>query len=200
MKINGVWGYFVLFLLSLLSTVAAQGQQTSPIINASLVGKVIDANTKEPIEGATVQLEAVTHSVKTDAEGQFQFVTGQKLPFAVTVSYLGYEQKKLVISISPTVIALDPKISGLDEVVVVGYGAIKRKDLTGSVASLPSELLKQNVSSLDQVLKGGVSGVQVTHIWAARRRCQYKNTWRRLHSGRKRTFICHRRLPGIQPN
>src|SRR5690606_26243303 len=91
-----------------------------------------------------------------------QFVTGQKLPFTITVSYVGYEPQTLVVSTSPTVIALEPFLEGLDEVVVVGYGTLRRRDLTGAVASLPDNLLKQNVSSLDQTLKGGISGVQVT--------------------------------------
>lgn len=154
------YSWLLLLLLSIISS--SKGQQTSPIINASLEGIVIDANTKEPIEGATVQLEAVTHLVRTDASGKFVFVTGQKLPFSVTISYVGYATKTLIISKSPTVIELESDLSGLEEVVIVGYGAVKRRDLTGAVASLPNEYLKQNISALDQVLKGGISGVQVT--------------------------------------
>ena len=157
-------GFYYALTVFLFLTIAqgARSQETKPIINASLAGTVIDASTKEPIEGVTVQLEAVTHSVKTDRDGKFQFVTGQKLPFSITVSFLGYEKKTLVVSNSPTIIELVPNTEDLDEVVVVGYGTIRRKDLTGSVASLPNDFLKQNVSSLDQALKGGVSGVQVT--------------------------------------
>jgi len=157
-------GFYYALTVFLFLTIAqgARSQETRPIINASLAGTVIDASTKEPIEGVTVQLEAVTHSVKTDRDGKFQFVTGQKLPFSITVSFLGYEKKTLVVSNSPTIIELVPNTEDLDEVVVVGYGTIRRKDLTGSVASLPNDFLKQNVSSLDQALKGGVSGVQVT--------------------------------------
>ena len=163
MKNYGVLRYSSLLLLIFLFRQPIFAQvQPQPIINASLLGTVIDATTKEPIEGATVQLEAVTHSVKTNREGRFQFVTGQKLPFTITVSYIGYETQTLVVSTSPAVIELEPFLEGLDEVVVVGYGTLRRRDLTGSVASLPDNLLKQNVSSLDQTLKGGISGVQVT--------------------------------------
>ncbi|MEJ5146666.1 MULTISPECIES: SusC/RagA family TonB-linked outer membrane protein [Sphingobacterium] len=163
MKKLGVLRYsiLILFLIHSLNSLYAQ-IEPKPIINASLVGTVIDASSKEPIEGVTVQLEAVTHSVKTDGNGRFQFVTGQKLPFTLIVSFVGYEKKKIVINTSPTVIELSPTTEDLDEVVVVGYGTQKRRDLTGSVASLNESLLKQNVSSLDQTLKGGISGVQVT--------------------------------------
>ena len=143
MKKLGVLRYsiLILFLIHSLNSLYAQ-IEPKPIINASLVGTVIDASSKEPIEGVTVQLEAVTHSVKTDGNGRFQFVTGQKLPFTLIVSFVGYEKKKIVINTSPTVIELSPTTEDLDEVVVVGYGTQKRRDLTGSVASLNESLLK----------------------------------------------------------
>ncbi len=162
MKKFGVLRYSALVVLFLYAFGIVQAQEPKPIINASLVGKVIDATTKEPIQGVTVQLEAVTHSVQTDNQGNFQFVTGQKLPFTLILSFLGYEKKRLVVNSSPAVIELTPASADLDEVVVVGYGTQKRRDLTGSVATLPDKLLKQPVSSLDQTLKGGISGVQVT--------------------------------------
>ncbi|WON94032.1 TonB-dependent receptor [Sphingobacterium sp. UGAL515B_05] len=162
MKKFGGLRYSALVVLFLYAFGIVQAQEPKPIINASLVGKVIDATTKEPIQGVTVQLEAVTHSVQTDNQGNFQFVTGQKLPFTLILSFLGYEKKRLVVNSSPAVIELTPASADLDEVVVVGYGTQKRRDLTGSVATLPDKLLKQPVSSLDQTLKGGISGVQVT--------------------------------------
>lgn len=162
MKKYGVLRYSTLVVLFLYVFGIVQAQEPKPIINASLIGKVIDATTKEPIQGVTVQLEAVTHSVQTDNQGNFQFVTGQKLPFTLILSFLGYERKRLVVNSSPAVIELTPASADLDEVVVVGYGTQKRRDLTGSVATLPDKLLKQPVSSLDQTLKGGISGVQVT--------------------------------------
>ncbi|MGJ1240956.1 SusC/RagA family TonB-linked outer membrane protein [Sphingobacterium siyangense] len=162
MKKFGVLRYSALVVLFLYAFGIVQAQEPKPIINASLVGKVIDATTKEPIQGVTVQLEAVTHSIQTDNQGNFQFVTGQKLPFTLILSFLGYEKKRLVVNSSPAVIELTPASADLDEVVVVGYGTQKRRDLTGSVATLPDKLLKQPVSSLDQTLKGGISGVQVT--------------------------------------
>lgn len=162
MKNFSVLPYATFVVLLLCTVVQVKAQQPQPIINASLVGTVIDATTREPIEGVTVQLEAVTHHVKTDQNGKFQFVTGQKLPFTLILTFVGYQKKKIVINTSPTVIELVPSSEDLEEVVVVGYGTQKRRDLTGAVASLPENLLRQPVSSLDQTLKGGISGVQVT--------------------------------------
>ncbi|MCI0920377.1 SusC/RagA family TonB-linked outer membrane protein [Sphingobacterium rhinopitheci] len=162
MKKIGVFNYSLAVLFAIFSLQILHAQETKPIINAALAGQVIDSETKEPIEGVTIQLDAVTHSVKTDRNGKFQFVTGQNLPFKVKISFIGYAPQDLVIRHSPVVIALVPAPASLDEVVVVGYGTQKRRDLTAAVSSIPNELLKQNVSSLDQVLKGGASGVQVT--------------------------------------
>lgn len=162
MKKHRVLWYSLLVVLFLYAFGSVQAQEPKPIINASLIGKVIDAKTHEPLTGVTVQLEAVTHRVQTDNRGNFQFVTGQKLPFTLIVSFVGYEKKQVVVNSSPTVIALSPVSTDLGEVVVVGYGTQKRRDLTGAVATLPEKLLRQPVSSLDQALKGGISGVQVT--------------------------------------
>jgi len=162
MKNFSVLSYAILVVLFLYTFVSAKAQQPQPIINASLIGTVIDATTKEPIEGVTIQLEAVTHSVKTDQKGKFQFVTGQKLPFTLILTFVGYQKKRIIVNTSPEIIELVPSSEDLEEVVVVGYGTQKRRDLAGAVASLPENLLRQPVSSLDQTLKGGVSGVQVT--------------------------------------
>ncbi|SFS61524.1 TonB-dependent receptor [Sphingobacterium wenxiniae] len=109
---------YILFI-ALYSNIMAFAQiQPSPIINATLEGIVVDALSKEAIEGATVQLEAVTHQVRTDKTGKFVFVTGQKLPFTLIVSVVGYETMKIVVETSPTVIALLPKSESLDQVVV----------------------------------------------------------------------------------
>src|SRR5690606_23096829 len=86
-----------------------------PIINATLTGSVIDGVSKGPLEGVTIQLDAVTHSVKTDRDGRFQFVTGQKLPFTLSISYIGYESKTVVVNTSPTIIELFPVSEDIDE-------------------------------------------------------------------------------------
>src|SRR5690606_11920536 len=128
----------------------------------SLQGTVIDALTKEPLEDVTVQLDAVTHTVKTDRFGRFEFLTGQKLPFKIRVSFLGYVSKEVVISLSPTVIELEPSIEEIDEVVVVGYGTQRKKDLTGSLETIQQEqLVEKPVISLGQALQGEAVGVTI---------------------------------------
>src|SRR5690606_9142317 len=119
MKIDGFFRIsFVLFAFILIYFPSQAQIETKPIINASLTGTVIDAITKEPISGVTVRLDAVTHQVKTDRDGKFQFVTGQKLPFTVIVSYVGYVTQKIVVESSPTVIELTPSLNALEQVLV----------------------------------------------------------------------------------
>lgn len=163
MKKYGVLHYSYILWLSLVnwSSILAQ-ENPIPIINASLVGTITDGSTKQPIEGATVRLEAVTHQVTTDREGKFQFITGQKLPFTLIVSFIGYQTKTVIISTSPTVIELLPDDRALDEVVVVGYGTQKRRDLVSSVSKINAEETKHiPEASFDAQLQGKASGVQI---------------------------------------
>jgi len=164
MKNKSVFIYALAILLSISSGFwsSIKAQETKPIINASLVGTVIDTDTKQPIEGATIQLEAVTHSVKTDRQGKFQFVTGQKLPFTATISYVGYESQTIVFKTSPAIVELKPKSNGLDEVVVVGYATYEKKNAIGAIDRIKGESLKDiPAGSFDEQLQGKVVGVQI---------------------------------------
>lgn len=162
MKNIGVLRYSYALLIVLFSIHIVKAQETKPIINAALEGQVIDAETKLPIEGVTIQLDAVTHSVKTDRQGKFQFVTGQKLPFTLIVSYVGYEKKRLVISKSPVVIELKKEANDLDEVVVVGYTTIGKKNLIGAVDRVSQQEVRDiPTGSFDAQLQGKVAGLQV---------------------------------------
>lgn len=139
--------------------------QTSPepIINSTLTGKVIDGKTKVALSGATVHIKGTTHEVLTDNNGGFHFVTGQKLPYILIISFVGYQTLEIQADSKSIEIPLEEKHSQLNEVVVVGYGTQRKKDLTGSVASVPGVVLKQTpVTSFDKALQGTIPGVQVT--------------------------------------
>src|SRR5690606_9377422 len=105
MKFKANYGINIILILLLLVQ-SSKAQQPQPIINASLTGVVLDSLTKGPLGGVTVQLEGVTHKVKTDIEGRFEFITGQKLPVTLLVSFVGYASKKLVVDRSHIVISL----------------------------------------------------------------------------------------------
>lgn len=162
MKYCRVFRYSLSIFLTAVLFTSAWAQEAKPIINASLVGTVVDATTKSPIEGATVQLEAVTHSVKTDRNGRFSFVTGQKLPFRLIITSVGYETQNLVVEKSPAVVELRRSTEDLDEVVVVGYTTIARKNLIGAVDRVSQQDVRDiPTGSFDAQLQGKVAGMQV---------------------------------------
>lgn len=150
------------FLLIIIVSPTLSFAQTQPLINSTLSGTVIDQKTKEPIPGAIVQIEGVTHQVQTDSRGKFDFVTGQKFPYTLIISYIGYEKNRVIANGTPITIELKEQVNELNGVVVVGYGTQKRSDLTGAVSSVSQSALKQPVTSIDQALKGAAAGVQVT--------------------------------------
>jgi len=152
--------YSLLFLLLLSAGINAQN--TTPLIQSKLDGTVVDDATNQPIIGASVVIKGTTHGVQTDAEGKFYFQTGQKFPYTLIVSYIGYKKAEIIVEKNPITINLKEERQELDELVVVGYGSQKRKDITGSVASVPKANLSQVTSSADNLLRGAISGVVVT--------------------------------------
>jgi TonB-linked SusC/RagA family outer membrane protein len=152
--------YSLLFLLLLSAEINAQN--TTPLIQSKLDGTVVDDLTNQPIIGASITIKGTTHGVITDSEGKFYFQTGQKFPYTLIVSYIGYKKAEIIVEKNPVTISLKEERQELDELVVVGYGTQKRKDITGSVASVPKANLAQVTSSADNLLRGAIPGVVVT--------------------------------------
>jgi len=114
-----------------------------------------------PIIGATVKVKGAATGVVTDLNGNFsiQAAPGSTL----TVSYVGYSTKEVRVNGRQDIkITLSEDAEMLNEVVVVGYGQMKRSDLTGSVVSVDDKAIKKSVpTSIDQVLQGRAAGVQI---------------------------------------
>lgn len=154
--------YFQGALLLLFAFQTPVNAQNQPVVNSVLRGKVTDARTKEELAGVSVQIKGVTNGTATNAKGEFALFTGQKLPFTIVVSYIGYEKQEIVATGSPIDIRLVEASNKLNDVVIVGYGAQRKSDLTGSVSSVPAEVKSLPVSSPDRLLQGVVAGAQVT--------------------------------------
>lgn len=161
MKKNSICHYIYALLLVVCLPYVQGQEQAKPIINAVLSGTVIDATTKQPLTGASLSLQAVTHTVTTDKFGRFQFVTGQKLPFTVTISFVGYETRTITVEQSPAVLELQASENTLEETVVVGYTTAKKSSYTGSVATIGAkELDKLQITTIGKALQGSVPGLQ----------------------------------------
>ncbi len=126
----------------------------------TVTGNVKDAN-GDPMIGITVTLDGKPVAV-TDLDGNFT-VNNAKSTSVVKLSYVGYLDQQFTVgnkSQFNIVMKEDPK--SLEEVVVVGYGTMKRSDLTGAVASVSDEAIAKSVpTSIDQVLQGRAAGVQI---------------------------------------
>ncbi len=156
-----IW-LFATFLF--FSTIPKNGiAQTTPLINSKLEGNVIDSVTKEPLVGAAVHIDGTTHAVGTDKDGKFTFVTGQKFPYTLIISYIGYQNKKVIASGSPITISLKANINQLNDVVVVGYGTQARKDLTGAVSTIKEDEVRDKPeATFEQQLQGQAAGLQIS--------------------------------------
>jgi len=153
---------FVLTIPLFLLALAASAQTEAPIINSRLSGRVLDSATRQPIPGAVLRIKNITHQIATDDKGNFIFVTGQKLPYTLVVSYIGYVTKEVFATGSPVEVLLKEDVKKLNDVVIVGYGTQNKRDVTGAISTVPKENLNQVSSSVDNLLRGSAPGVQVT--------------------------------------
>ena len=147
-----------LMLTTLLMMV---GMMTTSAQTQTVKGVVTSAADGEPLIGATVMVKETKAGTVTDLDGNFttKMAKGQTL----VVSYIGYETKNIKYTGQATLnVALSADNATLDEVVVVGYGVMKRSDITGSVVSVGEKDIKKSViTSVDQALQGRAAGVQV---------------------------------------
>jgi len=153
----------IIFLL-LVSPFYLSAQTVPPAtINSELKGRVIDAANKEPLPGAVVRIKGTTHAVSTDNKGRFIFETGQKFPYTLLISFVGYQPREVIVNGSPAEIQLTENNNQLNDVVVVGYGTQTRKSLTGSVSTISVEEVKDKpVATFEQQLQGKAAGLQIS--------------------------------------
>jgi len=150
--------------------VLTKGNNSGPSIaqqdSRPITGVVRDEKGLEII-GANVLIKGTTIGSITDIDGKFSFEAPANS--TLQVSYIGYITKEIPIGTQTSLaITLVEDAQALDEVVVVGYGTMKKKDLTGSVSSIKSEDIQRSpVTSLDQALQGKAAGVQVSQASSA---------------------------------
>lgn len=128
----------------------------------TVTGKVTDEK-GAPLSGVVVSALGTSKNTLTDNAGNFSIQVTDKVK-TLKISYIGYDVKDVsVTGISTVSAGLVPEDKALNEVVVVGYGTVKKKDLTGSVATISGEKIKYApVQSFDQALSGRAAGVSVT--------------------------------------
>lgn len=144
--------FSILFFVLLLS-VSAFSQKVS------ISGEVID-NQNEPVIGATVKEHGTTNGVVTDIDGKFSIQVGKNAVF--DISYVGYKTKS-VRATQGMKIMLEDETNLLEEVVAIGYGSVKRKDVTTAVSSVSTEDLDTRpIVSAAQGMQGKAAGLQIS--------------------------------------
>lgn len=145
---------FFLFML-LLNAVTA--------LAIKVEGTVLDES-KQPIIGATILVKGTSDGTTTDLDGKFSIKVDRVKEDILIVSYIGYKTKHVPLKgRSIITIEMEPEITALDEVVVVGYGTMRKSDLTGSVTSIKTDDAEAaRVNSFDKMLQGKAAGVMVS--------------------------------------
>lgn len=155
--------HVVLRVLLYLVLVASTGFTYAQ--NRTITGTVTDANDGVMLPGVSVVLKGTTLGTATDLDGKFQLVIPEsQLNGAVLVaSYIGYVTAEVPVSGDFVSIQLSVKDESLDEVVVIGYGKVKKEDATGSVLAVGSDDFNQGaITSPQELLVGKTAGVVIT--------------------------------------
>jgi len=148
-----------LYLLLITSCFLSVGFAQTITVN----GVVLDSGTGTPLLGASVVQKGTLNGVTTDFDGNFSIedlVQGDKL----IVSYVGFISQEVSVTGDATIsISLEEDIATLDEIVVIGYGTQRKKEITGAVAVVTAETIEElKPVRVEQALQGQVSGVQIT--------------------------------------
>ena len=122
-------------------------------------GTIIDSKTGEPVIGASVKVKGTKLAAVTDLNGEFELNTHANA--TLQISYVGFKETEVKAS-NDMKISLEEDSESLEEVVVVGYGTQKKESLTGAMANIKGEKLKDITSAtVENMLNGKVSGVYV---------------------------------------
>lgn len=147
---------------------ASQGVQTTQTANDKhkITGRVLD-NNGEPVIGASVLEQGTKNGTVTDIDGMFTLTTQKENPM-LDISYIGFISQQVKARGGAVMnVTMKEDAQNLDELVVVGYGTMKKKDMTGAVASVKmSDEPVNTVSSVSHALAGKAAGLQVSTVSA----------------------------------
>lgn len=149
---SGLVGWMI---LAFVLQVVGQGRPVS--------GTVVNGKDGSPLSSATVLVKGTTRGANTNANGQFTVDAASDA--VLVVSSVGFQTREVALAglTSPLSIALQESSANLNEVVVVGYGTQRKRDLTGAVTSISrKDFVKGALQTPEQLIAGKVAGVQIT--------------------------------------
>ena len=144
----------------MISQLSAQGTRT-------VTGTVLSAADNMGIPGVNVIEKGTTNGTVTNIDGEYTLTVSESSRYLV-YSFVGMKTQEMAIGSNSIIdVTMAEDMIGLDEVVAIGYGTVRKSDLTGAVGSVKSEeIRKVPVTSLDQSLQGRVAGVQIIQVSA----------------------------------
>ncbi len=143
-----------LFAFSFHGEVWAQQRQVT--------GTVISAEDNLPLPGVNIRIKGTTRGAISDIDGKYSIQASENE--TLVYSFVGFTSQEAVVGNRSSIdITLQVDSKTLSEVVVVGYGSVEKKELTGSVGQLNAAIIKDVPAlSVDQALQGRIAGVQIT--------------------------------------
>ena len=149
-------------LMALMMVPSGLKAETTEMLQTSKITGVVTDDFGEPIIGVTVRVKNAQNGAVTDVNGRYSVNAPKNA--TLVFSFIGYRTQEVAVKGRTTVnVTLKEDSQMLEETVVIGYGAVPKRDLTGSVSSLKSEdLLKTNPVSVNQGLQGKMAGVNVS--------------------------------------
>ena len=156
------WKLFLLFAAFALPLRFAMGQGTGVVR-----GTIVDSTSQQPVAGAQVLLVGTNRTTLTDASGGYRFTGVPAGSATLRVQRIGFAQRTMTVSVSEGETAVDvrlqPVVTTLSQVVVVGYGSSNRAEVTGALSTVSAEQIQRvPIAGLDAALQGKAAGVQVT--------------------------------------
>jgi len=150
-----IWSLFVLFIVPVLGF--AQNLKT-------ISGTVTSVDDQMPLPGVNIIVEGTNYATVTDFDGNFS-LEAPETGTTLLISYVGFKTQTIDVDAQTDFnITLEADVAALSEVVVVGYGTVKKSDLTGAVGSVGAEsLTERNITNPVEALQGNVPGVQISN-------------------------------------
>jgi len=152
-------------LISQSGMAFASGSDSEGLVIAQqrVITGIVTETDGSPMPGVAVQEKGTTNGTLTDAGGQYRITLTTASPVLI-FSFVGFQTQELVVGASSSInVTLEVSDVGLDEIVVIGYGTVRKRDLTGSVASIRGEEMRDIPSAnISQALQGRISGVDLT--------------------------------------
>src|SRR5699024_8980328 len=152
----------LVFIFISLTVFASSHSNVMNVPEKIIKGVVVDSLSGNPLPGVTIQIKGTSSGTTTNGKGAFQLSVSDEA--VLVVSYLGYNEKKIPVNGRTDIkISLSSSATSLDQVVVIGYGSVKKKDVTGAVSKIGSEKIeKRPMKNAVQAMQGQIAGVDVS--------------------------------------